>query len=230
MLRNRIWILAALLTSGVSIGRADPPAPAEPSPRERYGALLREDRQLRNLSSLADSADFYLVLDLDRNELGLCYRGVPVHEYPAHAIELGLPRRFFRRASVTGDWYDQIWREGRLTPTPHRRDENLGATEDSTGFDPDWVPMLPEELIPSPRRYEIEFEDGLVVEVVADSTQSGPGAWQRWIDRTRALFSSKLRLRITLDPEDAGELYRSLPAETELVLRSEKPVAAIAPR
>jgi hypothetical protein len=203
----------------------------EISPRERFGSLLRDDRQLRNLAALADSADFYLVLDLDEKQLGLCYRGVPVREYAAHSIELGRPRRFFRSASVAPEWYDQVWTDGRLDPEPHRTDDKLGATADSTGFDPDWVPMLPEELILSPQRYEIEFAEGLIVEVVADSSHAGPGAWEGWVDRARALFSTRMRLRVTLDPADAGELYRSLPAETELALRGDAPVAeAVATR
>jgi hypothetical protein len=221
MLNKRIVIFAVAMSALWTASQAE----EELSPRDRYGSLLREDRQLRNLSALADSADFYLVLDLDQKELGLWYRGVPVREYTAHAIDLGRPGRFFHRARVSGEWYDQIWTDGKLDPVRHRTDETLGATEDSTGFDPDWVPMLPEELIISPDRYEIEFENGPVVEVVADSTQSGPGAWQGWVDRARALFSTRLRLRLTLDPEDAAELYRSLPPETELALRGGNPVA-----
>lgn len=225
MLNKRIVILAVSMSALWNASQAS--EPEETSPRDRYGVLLREDRQLRNLSALADSADFYLVLDLDAKELGLCYRGVPVREYAARSVELGRPRRFFLRAPVSADWYDQVWTDGRLDPPPHRTDDKLGATADSTGFDPDWVPMLPEELILSPERYKIEFENGLVMEVIADSTQSGSGAWQGWVDRARALFTTRLRLRLTLDPKDAGELYRSLPPETELTLRGDDSVAEV---
>lgn len=224
-MNKRMVILAIALTALWSAGRAA--EKEEVPPRARFGSLLREDRQLRNLAALADSADFYLVLDLDRQELGLFYRGVPVREYPAHSIELGRPRRFFLRASVSPDWYDQVWTDGRLDPKPHRTDDKLGATADSTGFDPEWVPMLPEELILSPQKYEIEFAEGLVMEVVADSTQAGSGGRQGWIDRARALFSSRMRLRVVLDPDDAGELYRSLPPEAELALRGDAPAAAV---
>lgn len=217
--------MVILAASMCGLWAASGAAEEEASPRERFGSLLREDRQLRNLAALADSADFYLVLDLEQKELGLCYRGVPVREYSAHAIELGRPRRFFVRASVAPEWYDQVWTNGQLDPAPHRTDDKLGATEDSTGFDPEWVPMLPEELILSPQKYEIEFAEGLIVEVVADSSQAGPGAWDRWVDRARALLSTRMRVRVTLDPDDAGELYRSLPPETELVLRGDAPVA-----
>jgi hypothetical protein len=119
---------------------------------------------------------------------------------------------------VREGWYDQVWSGGKITPAPHRKDESLGATEDSTGFDPDWIPMLPEELIPAPDRFQIEFTEGLVVEIVADST--GSSFWHQLADRSRALVSRSPRLRLTLTPVDAGRLYRSLPEEPAFALRS----------
>ncbi|MEZ4655622.1 MAG: hypothetical protein R3E12_19035 [Candidatus Eisenbacteria bacterium] len=220
----RLSLLAAgslILVLGVARAAAQD---EDASSKSRLGELVREERQLQNLSALADSADFYLVLDLRKSALALCYRGAPIREYQARAIELGRPRRFFHRSAVSEEWYDQIWRDGKLDPRRRRLDESLGATEDSTGFDPDWVPMLPEELIPAPPRYEIDFTPNLVLEVVADSSNAGVG--HGWKERMRALFSSRARLRLVLSPDDAGELYRALPEDTELAFRSGDSMAA----
>jgi hypothetical protein len=118
-----------------------------------------------------------------------------------------------------------VYAEGTLDPPPQRTDEFLGASADSTRIDPEWTPLPPEELIPNPTRFRVEYSGDMVLEVLADSTgTAGLSFKERLLDGVQALWSSELRVRVRLAPEEAGALYRALPPGTKFTVVTVNPV------
>lgn len=193
--------------------------------RQTYGRLLLEERALRNLMHLAEPDSFYVVLDVANDALFLMYKGVPLREFNPSAIEIGRPRRLFRTSPVPDDWLNQVYAGGNIVPSPQRTDEFLGATADSTRVDPDWTPLAPEELIPNPERFRVEYDGDVVLEVLADSTGSAKSSFKdRMVDGFHALVGNELRVRLRLTPEEAGALYRSLPGATKFTVVTVNPI------
>ena len=112
----------------------------------------------------------------------------------------------------------------------------------------DWVPPTPQEQFPTRSRYFVRYDGGLVLEVVAtagsgvateesfpgdslsDRSYRGPGALTRlrhWLaDRLFVLFSGgnhHVKVRIVLPVDEAGNLYRSLPDSSSLLIVSPAP-------
>jgi hypothetical protein len=193
--------------------------------RQTYGRLLLEEHALRNLMHLAQPDSFYVVLDIANDALFLMYRGVPLREFEPHEIEIGRPRRVFRTSPAPEDWLDHIYTGGIIDPPPERTDKFLGASADSTGFDPDWTPLSPEELIPNPARFRIEYDRDVVLEVMADSTGDAKLSFKdRLVDGFHALVGNELRVRLRLTPEEAGTLYRALPQGSKLAVVTMNPI------
>jgi hypothetical protein len=125
-----------------------------------------------------------------------------------------------------------IWSGGELDP-PRQIDrlviQSAEPGKEATASAPPPVPPTPEELYPVPSRYHVRFADGLSVEILPREADASVGRWaharaamaEQWRDSLSALRSSDrdaIRLRITLDPNDAQSFYRSLPPAVRLIV------------
>ena len=78
-------------------------------------------------------------------------------------------------------------------------------------------PPAPEEEVPLPARFVIHFSGGLGVEVrpaSVDGVVPKPGVGDRMRARLARLQPrnwDRLRIRVEIEPEEAGALYRGVP-------------------
>jgi hypothetical protein len=170
---------------------------------------------------LAESGQFYLVLDPAASSLALSLGGVTLLELPVSGLTVLTPRVLFRRAGAPVGWQDATWLHGTLDPPlpvvgvvpPPSGDTETAVT----------TPLLPDELVPAPDRYDIRFEGGLALRVVtaAAGTPRGAGlaaaARERW-RVLRGVAPDAVLVRLLMAPEDAGRFYRALPPDVALIL------------
>ncbi|MDX1396629.1 MAG: hypothetical protein R3195_19770 [Gemmatimonadota bacterium] len=200
----------------------------DPSPEIDTLRLLVESLEIE--SALAESGEFYLVLDPDAFSLSLFLDGAPLRSYEIGDLQTGAPRRLFIRGERV-DPRERSWTGAKLRP--ERRVERVEIVSDAVEPpDPSgtvgWIPPTPLELNPTPERFVVTYDGGVSLEVVAGEPRDSTAAPTRRVrglatlDRLRLLWpgwEARVRIRVILPREDAGALYRSLPAGSHLLVR-----------
>ena len=239
MRERLLWIAFAL---GAASAGAGPQAGRPPDPATR--ALQREVAQMRRERELSAGKGFYLRLDAARQRLALMLQGVTLDDYAASGLELGVPEVLFLDRSPRADWDLESISGGRLDPERQRDRIEVVAPApssaearpaDAASAQPPSPPPAPapksaEEAYSVPSPYRVVFGDGVSLEV----RSRGEGRRNRSLPRRMAdamglrlsdLGSAlglgskdRIRLRITLEAEDAASLYRSLPPDVGLIV------------
>jgi hypothetical protein len=156
--------------------------------------------------------------------------GVALDDYAATALEWGVPEVLFVDREPGADWDAAAFSRGRLEPERERDRVFIVAPAPSASPSPPPVPRSAEEVYSVPSSYRIVFAEGVSVEVRA----KGEGGRNRSVlrrvaDATRLRLSDlgtalglgaseRVRLRLTLDADDAASLYRSLPPDVGLIV------------
>lgn len=182
-----------------------------------------ENRRLERLLTLAASNQFYLLLEPERGRLRLMYDGADLRDWAVLEAAVGRRRVLFSDRSLPGDWWESVWQDGELEPA---REVDRAVIDPPDGGPLDSVavviPPTPEEAIPAPDHFLINYRDGRGLEIVgrdtsqaATTTREGTEVSGRRLERLRhALWPwgrLTVRLRLVLPVEEASELYRSLP-------------------
>lgn len=198
----------------------------DPIVQEQATLLRARSAALRNAMDLSRDGRRFLVLDPSRGTLTLYLGATPLRAFPVLSVGAGERRLRVGRGTAREDWRTARWEESRLEPEVHRERRTIVSDSveapDLTGA-VDWVPLPPEEAIPTPPRFVIHFAGGLGMEVVAagvDSTAAHVGLWQRMRHTARGFLPSNLdryRIRVVMAADDAGDLYRSLPDSAAFV-------------
>jgi len=234
-------VAAAPFFATAPLSAGEPRATATPTDPAAL-ALQREVARLRVERQLAAGKGFYLRLDVARQRLALMLQGVALDEYAASALAIGVPEVFFvdRRpgagwdeAAITGGRLEPERQRDRLeivAPPPDAAASARGDREDEAEPSPPPVPKSAEEAYSVPSPYRVVFAEGVSLEV---RSQGGGGRnrglLRRAVDavglRVADLGSAlglgsrdRVRLRLTLDADDAAALYRSLPPDVGLVV------------
>jgi hypothetical protein len=237
MTASRIRVFAAAAAGVVLIGAAAAcqrgPAPASAAdPRAEAARLQRTNAQLQKQIELAAGKEFYLVLDPATSGLTLMLKGAPLQRFTVLGLQVGHPRAAWLSRRDPRHPQSVIWSGGELDP-PRQIDRLvIQAAEPGTEAPestPPPIPPTPEELYPVPSRYHVRFADGLSVEILPREADASVGRWaharaavaEAWHDAVAALRTSgrdAIRLRITLDPQEAQSFYRSLPPAVRLIV------------
>jgi len=227
---------AVLLAAGAS--GASAPArerPADPAAR----AVEHEVAELRRERELASGKGFYLRLDATRKRLALVLQGVTLDDYGVSGLELGVPEVLFVNRHPPADWDVRAIGGGRLDPERQHDRVEIVAPAPGSGDaraasepppSPPEIPKSAEELISVPSPYRIVFAEGVSLEVRAGGAGGRNRSWLRRVLDAAGLRASDLgsalgvgthdrvRLRVTLEAEDAASLYRSLPPDVGLIV------------
>lgn len=192
--------------------------------------LQQENAQLERLLELASGEEPYLILDLREERLQLGLAGAKLAEYEIQGVEIGTPSAFFVKRAPSAGWRSRVWNGAELTPRRQRKRHVIEASRidpDDPSYDPP-VPLTPEQAVPVPRRFLLRFEQGLVVECVADGDREpGPERTPMWLsgianrlqDAVDAARPSGVpRLRLHLQSADAAALYRGVPEGARLLV------------
>jgi hypothetical protein len=243
--RRRRLSLAAFAVA--SLARAASPAPPVSAPADdpETSRVRREVETLRVERDLAAGKGFYLRIDAARHRLALMLQGVSLDDYAANRLEWGVPEVLFIDRHPGADWDAAVFSKGRLEP-PRERDRveivapppsaspspgaDAAAPADGASPSPPPIPKSAEESYSVPSPYRIVFAQGVSLEV----RSQGEGGRNRSVLRRAAdalslRFSDlgtalglgakeRVRLRVTLEAEDAASLYRSLPPDVGLVV------------
>lgn len=222
-----------------------PDAFAAPASRKEdapaVAALRRRVGQLRAERDLASATGFYLRLDAGSRRLALMLQGVALDEYAAADLAWGVPRVAFMDRRPTPGWDARSFSKGRLDPERERDRIEVVApppgsspppgspAADATPSPPP-IPKSAEETYSVPSPYRIVFAEGVSLEVRSKGAGSrnrslfqrlGDALGLRLSDLATALSPrtrERVRLRVTLDADDAASLYRSLPPEVGLTV------------
>jgi hypothetical protein len=235
--------LAALLAMASAALPAPPPA-GPPDDAETARAR-REVERLRAERDLASGKGFYLRLDAGRHRLALMLQGVALDDYPAAGLEWGVPEVLFVDRRPAAGWDARAFSKGRLEPERDRDRVEVvappaapGAAPADAGGEaappaspsPPPIPKSAEETYSVPSPYRIAFAEGVSLEVRAEGEggrnrsslrRFADAASLRLADLASALglgAKERVRLRVTLEAEDAAALYRSLPPDVGLVV------------
>lgn len=181
--------------------------------------LAHENICRRAEAQLAEGDRFYLVLDTEERSLSLRLKGALLREVALDSVEVGRPRRLLAERGTPGPVRGGAHRHGRLVPTrpllrfPVEIPENVDEDRPTTMLSPE-----PETAIAVPRRFFIRYEGGVVLEF---RTGPGwPGLGRRIADGFSTLFGEpELRLLLVLDGAAAEAFYRSVPPDTDLLVR-----------
>jgi len=235
-------ILACALLAVDGCARA-PEKPARDSATVELARLQRTNTLLERQLELAGGKDFYLVLDPAEQDLTLKLRGAALYRYPIIGLQIGLPRVAWAGRRAAPAWQGVIWTNGELDPPrPLDRVEITPEEPAKEGEEqkPPVIPPTAEELYRVPSRFHVRFARGLSVEIRPIEADATAGRLARlrtwwgakWGDVVAAIGlgdRDAIRLRITLDPKDAGSLYRSLPPAVRLLVLAGSPTPAQAP-
>lgn len=229
--------LAGALVLG-AIAAAAPPAPRNADDPET-ARIRREVGRLRSERDLASGKGFYLRLDAGRPSLALMLQGVTLDEYPASGLAWGVPEVLFIDRNPAADWDAAAFSKGRLEPERERDRLEVVAPPPASGASPGPdaaspspppPPKSAEESYSVPSPYRIVFSERVSLEVRAKGAggrnrsvfrRFADAAGLRLSDLGTALGlgnSERVRLRVTLEAEDAASLYRSLPPDVGLVV------------
>jgi len=240
-MRARYLLLALAAALAGATGEAAPEAAAGADDPET-AHLRSQVEQLRSERDLASGKAFYLRLDAARHRLALMLQGVALDDYAASALEWGVPEVLFVDRRPGADWDAAAFSKGHLDPERERDrievvapppSASPGAGPNEPGAEspsPPPIPKSAEESYSVPSPYRIVFAEGVSLEVRA----KGHGGRNRSLFRrfadalslrlsdlgTALGFGAKerVRLRVTLEAEDAASLYRSLPPDVGLVV------------
>jgi pyruvate/2-oxoglutarate dehydrogenase complex dihydrolipoamide acyltransferase (E2) component len=216
-------------------------AAARPSrPEDAEAAALR--RRVEHLRTERDAAAgrvFYLRLDARRNRLVLMLQGVVLDDYATGSLEWGVPQVLFVDRRPAPGWDVGSFSKGRLEPARERdRLEvvapapapSASAAEPAPAASPSAppVPKSAEEAYSVPSPYRIVFAEGVSLEVRSKGGTRNRSVTQRAADAARLRLADlasalglgrtkeRVRLRVTLEADDAASLYRSLPPDVGL--------------
>jgi hypothetical protein len=236
--RHLALVVTAALLAPITGGAAAPAVPAKAEDPET-ARLRAQVGRLRAERDLASGKGFYLRLDASRHRLALVLQGVTLDDYAASALEWGVPEVLFVDRNPGVDWDAAAFSKGRLEPERDRdRIEVVApppAVSASPGAEtkepsPPPVPKSAEESYSVPSPYRVAFAEGVSLEVRAKGEgrrnrslfrRFGDALGLRLSDLGSALglgAKERVRLRVTLEAEDAAALYRSLPPEVGLVV------------
>jgi hypothetical protein len=236
-MRDRLLWIA--LAAGAAQAVAAPPAVRSSDPAAR--ALQREVAQMRRERELSAGKAFYLRLDAARQRLALMLQGVKLDDYGTSGLELGVPEVLFIDRRPRSDWDLESMSMGRLepgrqrdrvefvAPTPSSAELRPGG-EASPSPSPPPAPKSAEEVYSVPSPYRIVFGEGVSLEVRSRGEgrrnrtllrRAVDAAGLRLSDLGSALglgSKDRIRLRVTLEADDAASLYRSLPPDVGLIV------------
>lgn len=202
-------------------------------------ALQREVARLRVERQLAAGKGFYLRLDVARQRLALMLQGIALDEYAASGLAIGVPEVLYVDRRPGTDWDTAAITGGRLEPERQRdRLEIVAPPPDAAGDareegaepSPPPVPKSAEEAYSVPSPYRVVFTEGVSLEVRSHGGGGrNRGLLRRAVDAAALRLSDlgsalglgsreRVRLRVTLDGDDAAALYRSLPPDVSLVV------------
>jgi hypothetical protein len=159
-------------------------------------------------------------------------------EYAVSGIELGVPELLFVDRRPRADWGVQPITQGRLAPERQRDRIEIvaqapvpaGAPGEAAAPSPPPVPKSAEEAYSVPSPYRVVFAEGVSLEVRARGDgRRNRSLPRRLVDviglRLSDLWSAfgigsrdRVRLRVTLEADDAASLYRSLPPDVGLAV------------
>jgi hypothetical protein len=232
-MRVAVRRLVALLALVAVAASAAPPAP---------DSLRRRVEQLRAERDLASGRGFYLRLDATSRRLALMLQGVALDDYAGAGLEWGVPQVFFVDRRPSSGWDTGSFSKGRLdpgrerdrieviAPVPSASPHVSAAPSPGVTPSPPPVPKSAEEAYSVPSSYRIVFAEGVSLEVRSKGAGGrNRSALQRLGDALRLRFSDlatalsprireRVRLRLTLEADDAASLYRSLPPEVGLLV------------
>lgn len=204
---------------------------AAPS-KEAMAETARQIDLLEKRVELAQSDQFYVVVDPNANKLVLMLHGAVLRDYPIEALQVGTPRVAFRQRHLADNWQGKVWGDGALVPA-RDIDRIEIVPPDSTKADSVQAykpPPLPEEMYPVPARYHVRYAGGLSLEVRPHEldamslkwSQRVRNSWGLWYRDLRAAVAQHpediVRLRIVMKPEHAASFYRALPPSTRLLV------------
>jgi hypothetical protein len=233
-MRSRLLSTALALAAASAAGARSERA-VEPGLR----VLQREVAQLRRERELSAGKGFYLRLDAARERLGLMLQGVTLDDYGASGLELGVPEVLFVDRRPRPDWDTTPISGGRLEPERQRdRVEVVAPTPstaepraaDAASPQPPPVPRSAEEAYSVPSPYRIVFGEGVSLEVRSRGDgRRNRTLLRRMVDAAGLRLSDlgsalglgsrdRVRLRVTLEADDAASLYRSLPPDVGLIV------------
>jgi hypothetical protein len=181
---------------------------------------------LKDWLAKAGTDSFYLLLDPAAHKLELVLGGVVMRTFEVSDVEVATPRRLGPSAHLPEDWHERVWTGATLDPPhPGARTEIIGP-EIGTADAEVLIPPTPEEAIPVPDLFRLRFAEGLALEITGGvAEQKGelppaelPRGFKEKIRMLREGAPDRVRVRIRLNPEDASELYRSLPPGTDFVV------------
>ena len=238
-MRARMLVLPlASALALVAIAAAAPPAPTRADDSET-AQVRREVERLRSERDLASGKSFYLRLDAGRPSLALMLQGVTLDEYAASGLAWGVPEVFFVDRKPAADWDAAAFSKGRLEPVRERDRLEVVAPPPASGASPGPEAASPspppppksaEELVSVPSPYRIVFAESVSLEVRSKGEGGrNRAAFRRFADALSLRLSDlgtavglgakeRVRLRVTLEAEDAASLYRSLPPDVGLVV------------
>jgi len=234
MRKRLLWIALA-----AGAAAAAPPGARSSDPAAR--ALQREVAQMRRERELSTGKAFYLRLDAARQRLALMLQGVMLDDYGTSGLELGVPEMLFVDRRPRSDWDLESMSMGRLEPGRQRdRVEFVAPTPSSAELRPGGetapspspppAPKSAEEVYSVPSPYRIVFGEGVSLEVRSRGEgrrnrtllrRAVDAAGLRLSDLGSALglgSKDRIRLRVTLEADDAASLYRSLPPDVGLIV------------
>jgi hypothetical protein len=228
-MRARDLLLAPTAALAAALATAAPAVSGKAGDPEVV-RLRGQVERLRQERGLAWGKGFYLRLDASRLRIALMLEGVALDDYAATALEWGVPEVLFVDREPGADWDAAAFSRGRLEPERERDRVFIVAPAPSASPSPPPVPRSAEEVYSVPSSYRIVFAEGVSVEVRA----KGEGGRNRSVlrrvaDATRLRLSDlgtalglgageRVRLRLTLDADDAASLYRSLPPGVGLIV------------
>jgi len=236
-MRARPLLLAPFAALVAALGAAAPADSRKPDDPET--ARLREKvERLRHERDLASGKGFYLRLDAGHGRLALMLQGVALDDYAAGNLEWGVPEVLFVDRRPGADWDAAAFSKGRLEPErEHDRVEVVApapaaspASAEPPSPSPPPVPKSAEELYSVPSPYRVVFTEGVSLEVRAKGHGGrNRSIFQRFADAVSLRLSDlgtavglgakeRVRLRVTLEAEDAAALYRSLPPDVGLIV------------
>jgi hypothetical protein len=212
-------LAGAVAGAALGAGNGAPTAAAARPTRGDLESARRRAAVLESELALAATRKPYLVLDLGAHALryrmmGMTMREVAIHDLAVQGLQTAEPAP---GAPLVAGIFTLQEKENdpRLTPLSPEQVED-GADDENAAN------ALPPE---PPREYTLTFKQPIALEVVGRETRTGvPGMWGRFVAALRRWHGpgggeeARLRIALHLDPEAAGEVYRSLIPDLRLLV------------
>jgi hypothetical protein len=243
--RRLLSVAVALAVAGPANAASPTPPVSLPATDSETSRVRREVEGLRVERDLASGRGFYLRMDAPRHRLALMLQGVALDDYAASRLEWGVPEVLFVDRHPGADWDAAAFSKGRLEPARERDRVEIVAPPpsaspspaadavapgDGASPSPPPMPKSAEESYSVPSPYRIVFAEGISLEVRSQGEGGrNRSALRRVADALSLRFSDlgtalglgakeRVRLRVTLEAEDAASLYRSLPPDVGLIV------------